>query len=279
MPLLLTRISTWPKRARVCSARSRTLSSSRRSVGTTSARRPCASTISRVSCSASTERAASTRSAPSAAYASAIARPMPRPAPVMTAILSVSNIRISPLLSTRPRPQATRQGWPYYIRPSPPCPTVRSRCERTDRTPGVSPASAALRAAPAPCIVGPPLAGGLLRARTGHPWRVAWAARVAWGRAGLGWGRVTQSGLSGSGLRLRDPLHDLFGRHRHLIDFDTERFESIFYGAGDCRRRNHAPAFAATFDAIGREGRRRLVVVDLDGRNFGRSWQQVVVKG
>src|SRR5260370_1357350 len=88
-----TDILVCPKVLVACSSRLRTLSSWRMSVGTTSAFRPSASTIARVSSSASFERDASTRSAPSLAYARAIARPIPRPPPVTTAILSRSSIR------------------------------------------------------------------------------------------------------------------------------------------------------------------------------------------
>src|SRR5579884_3225061 len=101
-----------------------------------------------------------------------------------------------------PHPQATRKGWPYYIRPHPiPRAIVRSHSERTGSY-----------------IVGPPLAGGLrrvglrtwvvclrtwvvcLRARVGglRTWVVCLRTRVVYLRtwvAGLrtrvvAWGRI-----------------------------------------------------------------------------------------
>ena len=85
IPALLTRISMVWKRARVWSTIALTSDSSVTSTRTTSVSAPAFSTIRAVSSSSALVRAARANFAPSAAKASAMARPMPRPAPVISA--------------------------------------------------------------------------------------------------------------------------------------------------------------------------------------------------
>ncbi len=85
VPAAVTSTSRRPKSATVCSTSATTAASCVTSVGTASARPPAALIAAATSAICWRVRAASTTAAPSRANASAIARPMPRPAPVTIA--------------------------------------------------------------------------------------------------------------------------------------------------------------------------------------------------
>ena len=99
-PALFTRMSTAGNAASAAAAIRRTSSGSATSHRHHSARRPSARIPAAVSSSSGAVRAARNTSQPSRAKASAMARPMPRPAPVMTAVLPSSSM-MSPSSKTR----------------------------------------------------------------------------------------------------------------------------------------------------------------------------------
>ncbi len=85
MPLLLTSTSTRPNSPTAACAAASIDAGSRRSIATTRARRPAVRTCSATSSMGPADRPARTTSAPSAASRSAIARPIPLPAPLTAA--------------------------------------------------------------------------------------------------------------------------------------------------------------------------------------------------
>src|SRR6185436_5025672 len=91
-PTLLKRMSMRPKRWRMAAKAARTASPSVQSAVIGSTCRPIASMSRATSCSVSPSRSTTTRSAPSRARRSALARPMPLAAPVTTAMRSASRL-------------------------------------------------------------------------------------------------------------------------------------------------------------------------------------------
>ena len=89
MPALQTRISIFGKAARAVAAISLTLSGSRTSTSTNSERRPMASISAAALRPISGTNSAMMISAPAPASLRAVAKPMPRPAPVIKAVVPV----------------------------------------------------------------------------------------------------------------------------------------------------------------------------------------------
>ena len=85
-PALFTRMSTLPQSARIFSAAAFTSAESDTSTASAHALRPSARISAATFSEFSTVRETTTTSAPSAANFNAMARPIPRPAPVTTAI-------------------------------------------------------------------------------------------------------------------------------------------------------------------------------------------------
>src|SRR5215470_3644022 len=97
MPALFTRMSIRPNSARVRSAMAARSLPEVTSVGTTLARRLRARTSEAVRSALALSTSATTMSAPMRASASAVARPIPRPAPVTMATCSFSSMTVSSL--------------------------------------------------------------------------------------------------------------------------------------------------------------------------------------
>ncbi len=104
-PTLLTTRSSRPKASRARSTRAATASRSFRLAGTATARRPASSTCRATASSCSAVLAEMTTSAPAWARPIAVAAPIPRPAPVTMATLSViwkrSRIMLVPFVVRR----------------------------------------------------------------------------------------------------------------------------------------------------------------------------------
>src|SRR6266480_2992384 len=139
MPALFTRTSIRPSSARVRSAMAARSAREVTSVGTTLARRLSARTSAAVRSAATRSNSAMTMSAPWRASSSAVARPMPRPAPVTMATCPSSSMNGLPSLAP---PLASRQ-----------------RGERVHETPGVAHDIA----------IEPPLGATLLHLDAHHP--------------------------------------------------------------------------------------------------------------
>src|SRR5437868_210008 len=106
MAALLTHVSIREKRSTAAAARAWTWSHSATSVGTASARPPARSTSLAAASSAWRLRAARTTAAPRSPNATAVARPMPDDAPVMTTTWSAALVAINLGIGS---------GWSSYI--------------------------------------------------------------------------------------------------------------------------------------------------------------------
>ena len=118
-PTLLTTMSSRPKASTAAAASPAAASGSLRSAGTTTARRPAASTSRATAASWPSVRAEITTSAPAWARATAVAAPIPRPAPVITATRPVTRKR-SPIMgpASAGSVRSARAGAPARLPPT-----------------------------------------------------------------------------------------------------------------------------------------------------------------